>query len=424
MADVSLPPRDLARLLKSSRRFWETDGRDGSPLVMPGTDLSHLDLREQVLASAQLQGADLRNSLLDSAVFVRATLDGALLSGSTMFSTDASRASFVEAKLTGVHAARSRWNRALLARADLTAATLDDANLSGAELIRARLDRASLLRADLTGAVLLGATFQGAHLEGADLHGAAVGSRTFVGAVGATTESAVGPPPPSRRRRPDEDDFEVTVRDTLRRSGFQVHHGFEPNNPDLVLELDGPYFAAVEVSTSADRTRLARMAERSDLIVVPDGLDVRRAMNNTQVAHLAEAPSAAKDLQSSRIKPYGAAAMLTREAVRLRPYVVLAEQAKSDSSFISRLSVYLDTRQTAMLNARDRAVVEQLPAHLDGAMAARGARWAESHDQQLREIISAAARVRQGYVGETREVAGLATSALDLERQLASATAG
>jgi len=423
MADVSLPPRELGRLLQSSRRFWETDGRDGSPLVMPGTDLSHLDLREQVFASAQLQGADFRNSLLDSAVFVRAALDGALLSGSTMFSTDASRASLVEAKLTGVHAARSRWNRALLARADLTAATLDDANLSGAELIRARLDRASLLRADLTDAVLLGATFQGAHLEGADLRGAAVGSRTFVGAVGASTESAVGPPPPSRRRRRDENEFETTVRDTLRRSGLQVHHGFKPS-PDLVLELDGPYFAAVEVSTSADRTRLFRMADRSDLIVVPDALDVRRAMNNTPVAHLAEAPSAVRDLQPSGIKPYGAAAMLTREAARLRPYVVLAEQAKGDPSFISRLSVYLDTRQTAMLNARDRAVAEQLPAHLDGAMAARSARWAESHDEQLRAIISAAARVLQGHIGETREVTVPAASALDLERQLASATAG
>ena len=54
----------------------------------------------------------------------------------------------------------------------------------------------------------------------------------------------------------------------------------------------------------------------------------------------------------------------------------------------------------------------------------RSARWAESHDEQLRAIISAAARVLQGHIGETREVTVPAASALDLERQLASATAG
>ena len=58
-----------------------------------------------------------------------------------------------------------------------------------------------------------------------------------------------------------------------------------------------------------------------------------------------------------------------------------AKRARVDHSLLSRLSVYLDTRDPLMLGASDRVIAEALPAHLDGAMAARSAPWAEKRHE-------------------------------------------
>jgi hypothetical protein len=385
---------------------------------MPGADLRHLDLREQVLAGAQLQGADLRNSLLDSAVLVRAALDGARMSGTSLFSADASKATLSNAGLVGAHALRSTWRRALMAHADLTGALLDNADLRGAELVGARLDRASLTGADLRQAVLLDATFLAADLSGARLEGSVAGPRTFMGAHDVSGEPLVGAHSTPRRRRPDEREFESRVRDHLRKAGIEILHGFEPG-PDLVAVLGDRWFAAVEVSTSANKERLFRLADRADLIVVPDDLDVRVAMNGTPVAHLGQAHAGVRSIAPSRLKPFGAAAVLIRQAARLRPYMLLALRAREDPSLLSRLSVYLDTRTPVMLGAGDRVIADMLPAHLDGAMAARSARWAEQHSEELDALLSRGAQLLQGKQSTVEDATLLARKALELERELA-----
>jgi uncharacterized protein YjbI with pentapeptide repeats len=421
--DLRRPQGDLHRRLQASRRYWETDGTDGAPLVMPGADLTRLDLREQILVGAQLQGVDLRGSFLDSALLIRAALDGARMTGTSLFAVDASKATLSEAQLTGAQAMRSIWRRAALVRADLTAARLDDADLSGAELVGARLDRASLVRANLAQAVLLDATFRGADITAATLDGSAADARTFLGASGEPTgEAIIGAQTTRRRRSETERQLEATVRETLRAQGVNLLWGFEPG-PDLVAVLRGDWFAALEVSASADRERLARLAERADLIVVPDHLDVRAAINNTPIARLSVAERAVLGLKPSRLKPHGAAAVVMRQTARLRPYVALAERAQSDPSFLSRLSTYLEARTPSMLNAADRRLAESLPAHLDGRMAARGAEWAGEHWEELADLMSQAARVRQGAEISVERANELARRSRQLEEQLAAAVA-
>jgi hypothetical protein len=158
--------------------------------------------------------------------------------------------------------------------------------------------------------------------------------------------------------------------------------------------LRGRWFAAIEVSTSANKERLFRLADHADLVVVPDDLDVRVAMDGTPVAHLGEAHAATQDLATSRLKPFGASAVLIREAARLRPYVLLAKRARVDPSVLSRLSAYLDSRDLMMLGTSDRVITETLPAHLDGAMASRSARWAEQHYEELEGWCGSALRER------------------------------
>lgn len=422
-ANAEQPSPELRTKLRASRAYWETNGVEGAPLVMPGADLRCLDLREQVLASAELQGADLRNSLLDSAVLVRGVFDGARMSGTSLFSADASKASFADTQLTGTHAVRSKWRRALLARADLTAALLDNADLRGAEFVGARLDRASLVGADLRQAILLRATFAHADLRDANLDGAAAEARTFRGALGVSGIPLVTTQSTPRRRQEREAAFEVSVRDHLREAGVEVLAGFEPG-PDLVAVVRERWFAAIEVSVSADRSRLFRLADRADMIVVPNELRVRSAMNGTPVARLWEAHVVARELGPPRLKPFGAAAVLIRQAARLRPYLILAGSARNDPSFLSRLSVYLDTREPLLLNGTERAVAERAPAHLDGGMAARGAQWAEHHREELDVLMTSAAQLRQGRQVTLEEVTSLARRALELEYELAEAARG
>jgi hypothetical protein len=186
-----------------------------------------------------------------------------------------------------------------------------------------------------------------------------------------------------------------------------------------VAVLHDRWFVGIEVSTSANKDRLFRLADRADLIVVPDDLDVRVAMNGTPVAHLAEAPADIRRIAPSELKPFGASAVVIREAARLRPYFLLAIRAREDPSLLSRLSVYLDTRTPMMLGAGDRMIAETLPAHMDGAMAARSARWAEQRRDELNELLSRAAQLLQGKPSTLEDTTRLARRALELEYDLA-----
>jgi len=84
-----------------------------------------------------------------------------------MFSADASKASLMQADLSGIRAARSKWRRAVLAKANLTGAVLDDSDFTGADLIGARIEDASFRDAYLTEAALMGVALDAADLRGA-----------------------------------------------------------------------------------------------------------------------------------------------------------------------------------------------------------------------------------------------------------------
>ena len=418
--DPRLPGDDLRLRLDASKRYWDSEGRDGAPLVMPGSDLSLLDLREQNLAGAQLQGADLRGALLDSAVLVRSDLDGARLAGASLYGANASKASLVNAELVGIQAPRSRWRRATLTKSDLTAARLDDADFTGADMIDARLDRASILNCVFAGAVLLGASLREVDLDNASFDNAVL-DPSLAGRISDPVHGrpAVALSKPARRRSESERDLEVSVRKLLTEHGLAVMSGLNPG-PDLVVELAEYAFAALEVSISASQTRLFRLAERADLIVVPDDLDVRAAMNGTPVAHLSAAERAVRQLELSEVKSYGAVAVAIREANRLRPYAALQSLVESDPTAMSRISVYIDTHQEFLLTSRDRSIARALPAHLDGAMASRAREWASQHANELIELLAAAAAMRRSEPSESGTAARWARRGLEMEEELSA----
>jgi hypothetical protein len=419
-SEFRAPDGDLSRRLSLSRDFWKSQGAQGAPLVLPGADLTRLDLREQVLVEAQLQGADLRGSSLGSAQLMRAALDGARMNGVSLYSADLSKASLVEAQLAGVQAPLSVWRNATLRGTDFTGALLDDCDFTRADLLRAKLTRASALRSNFSNALLMGASFKEADITAAVLIDAVADPRTLVGAIGLPQGTPTVIAVESRRRRTSLDSqFETVVLETMQRSGISVMWGFKPG-PDFVVELPGEWFAAVEVTGTANRRTLATLADRADLIVVPDSLDVRVAMNNTPITRLTGLETAILQLQPSRLKPLGAAALLAREAARLRPYVALAARDQADPSFISRLSVYLDTKEEFMLGEGDRRFAKQLPAHLGGGMPARGAAWAQEHAEELANLLSQSARIQQGEQMSTEVVTELARQAWRLEHELAA----
>ncbi len=419
--ELRVPDTDLSRRLSLSRDYWKSQGAQGAPLVLPGADLKRMDLREQVLVEAQLQGADLRGSALDSAQLMRAALDGAQMSGASLYLSNLSKATLVEAQLAGVQAPRSKWRSATLTEADFTGAHLDDCDFTGADLLDAKLTRVSAIHSDFSNALLLGASFNGADIAGAMFESAVTGPRTLAGATGLFQGAPTIVAVKSRRRRTSlHSQFEADVLAVMQRTGIRTVGGFE-RGPDFVVELPGEWFAAVEVTGTANRGTLATLADRADLIVVPDDLDVRVAMNDTPITPLLGLEKAILQLQPSRLKPYGAAALLAREAARLQPYLALAARAQADASFISRLSVYLDTKEEFLLGEGDRRFARRLPAHLGGDMPARGAAWAQQRAEELRDLLSQSARIQQGAQMNTEAVTQLARQAWHFEHELAAA---
>lgn len=102
---------------------------------------------------------------------------------------------------------------------------------------------------------------------------------------------------------------------------------------------------------------------------------------------------------------------------------MLAERTQSDPSSLSRIWTFLETKTPAMLNAADRRLAENLPAHLDGRMAARGAELgprALGGADRLDVAGSTPATGRGISVDRANE---LARRSLRLEEQLASAVA-
>ncbi len=136
--------RTLAQILEAHKNRFNV----GRRLVW--ADLTNAE-------KALFYGADLSGAKLSDADLRRANLDGADLSGANLYGADLRRANLDGADLSG---------------ANLDGADLSGAYLYGADLRRANLYGADLRRANLDGADLSGAKLSDAYLYGANLYGA------------------------------------------------------------------------------------------------------------------------------------------------------------------------------------------------------------------------------------------------------------
>ena len=124
--EFTTPSLDLA----GHRRWVETDGKEGSRLVLRGADLVGADF-----SGSFLRGADLTDAHLRYAVFTRADLADADLTGADLQGADLTQADLRRARLRD-----TVFHDATLATADLSEATnllggqLSGSNLAGAKL--------------------------------------------------------------------------------------------------------------------------------------------------------------------------------------------------------------------------------------------------------------------------------------------------
>lgn len=187
MSEWRRPDRALSERLNESRRWFQSEGRRGGPLVAHHEDLSCLDLAEQTLVEAQLQGADLRGARLDSARLVRAQLDGADLTGASLYQADLAKASVVRALLDHISARRSRWQRADLSGSSLIGADLTECEAMGLQAIGSNFIGAIFRDADLSGASLLASRLDDADLSRARVEHLVISVGALAHALGVNT---------------------------------------------------------------------------------------------------------------------------------------------------------------------------------------------------------------------------------------------
>jgi hypothetical protein len=140
--------RELSKILKKHKRWYNTDEDEGEKANLSGADLSDAnlsgaDLSDANLSKANLSGADLRFADLSRTYLSVAELTCAKLRFADLSDADLSDANLNGANLNGANLSdanmsRANLSRANLSRANLSRANLSRANLSGANLIRVR----------------------------------------------------------------------------------------------------------------------------------------------------------------------------------------------------------------------------------------------------------------------------------------------
>ena len=152
------------------RAHLDLSGAYLSGIRMPGVDLSHDNLDQIDLTSADLRrgvftGARMRQAYLTRCNLNRASFEDSQASGAVFTRSDLSGSNLNNADLRGADLSNcdigfstlvgANLSGADLTEADLTMSDLTDANLSGARLNAACLDVANLTRCDLRGASLV-----------------------------------------------------------------------------------------------------------------------------------------------------------------------------------------------------------------------------------------------------------------------------
>ncbi|MFG2226605.1 pentapeptide repeat-containing protein [Streptomyces sp. NPDC048644] len=172
-------PQTVTPGLEEIRRTKSATGADLRQLILAGADLAGINLGTADLTSSDLTGADLSS----------ATLSHATLTGTTLTGTRCDNTLLDDADLTGARLEAVSWttlrsaSRIVLAQSHARGATLGTgpgsqhlldctgANLSGADLRAATLSSCDLSRAQLSGTLLAAARLTGSVLDNAVLSG-------------------------------------------------------------------------------------------------------------------------------------------------------------------------------------------------------------------------------------------------------------
>ncbi len=171
-------PEEIKERLESSRRWRETDGKQGARLYLAFEQLDHLDFENAMMFESTLQEASMVGARLDGTDLGRSLANGLCLDDSKCIGAHFDKAELVEASFT-----RAVARLATFRKSNLTHARFDEADLREADFERAKCNEASFRDADLrgvrmTGALLMGADFTRALMSGIDLSGAVLDSTT------------------------------------------------------------------------------------------------------------------------------------------------------------------------------------------------------------------------------------------------------
>ena len=243
------------------RAHLDLSGAYLSRIRMPGVDLSHDNLDQIDLTSADLRrgifnGAQMRQAYLtrcnlnrasfedsqaSGAVFTRSDLSGSNLNNADLRGADLSNCDIAFSTLVGAN-----LSGADLTEADLTMSDLTDANLSGARLNAACLDVANLTRCDLRRASLVRTRLDRAILEDGVVDMTLFADCDLSAALGLDTLRHEGP--------------SIVGADTLARSGgglpevFLRSTGVPPNfiNGHALLNQDTPHRRILLIGSVVD----------------------------------------------------------------------------------------------------------------------------------------------------------------------------
>src|SRR5215510_16614791 len=95
------PPVDIVEQLRNSRRWRETDGKEGARFDIAFESKPDLDLAAATLSDACLQDASLVGARLDGADLSGALANGLRLDGAQCIGADFTKAALVEASFAG-----------------------------------------------------------------------------------------------------------------------------------------------------------------------------------------------------------------------------------------------------------------------------------------------------------------------------------
>lgn len=144
------------------------DGQKFRDVLVPGTSLEGINLKNGFFREADLTGLNLKRANLEHAQFQDAWLNGVDLRNAKLFEADFSRAVLSYANLGGVDARLAKFleadiKHANMQGASLMMATLQDAKFTLSNLTNANLSRTRIDNADLATARLIGADITLAH---------------------------------------------------------------------------------------------------------------------------------------------------------------------------------------------------------------------------------------------------------------------